>query len=115
MLYILGYIDTMNASEAHPQWRAYVKQFCGEITVDSNTKSALSNSGKALKESSKRQNAKAYISHLCDIYFGETIASLDGATTNGTVKDVKILPYETVNQLYAVRIIVYIYSRHHIL
>ena len=52
-------------------------------------------------------NAEAFLNSLVEQYFGETIASKEGANEDGTIKNVKILPYETPLQLYEVIVIYY--------
>ena len=45
-------------------------------------------------------NAKAYILYLKELFFGEVFADRIGANNDGTTKEVKILPYESVKQVY---------------
>ena len=47
-------------------------------------------------------NAEAFLDRLVIQYFGETIATKEGATRDGAIKQVKVLPYETSKQLYEV-------------
>ena len=49
---------------------------------------------------SKRQNASDYIKDLINIYFGETMPTKESANTQGEIKNIKILPYETVKALF---------------
>lgn len=100
LLYIIGYIDSPNASDANPQWQTYKRLFSGDLTAATNRE--LSASAKEIKKSTKQMNVKSFIQHLVNIYFGETIASHVGANDDGTAKDIKVLPYENLSQLYEV-------------
>ena len=77
----------------------YKALFKGE---DSNLafKSSISSSGKGINKSSKRMHAESYLRTLVSIYFGETFATKEGANEDGTAKDIKILPYESVQQVF---------------
>jgi hypothetical protein len=97
---MIGYIDTPNASDAHPQWQTYKRIMAGNPTA--NTKREVSKSAKGISKSQPRMNAEAFLDSLVAQYFGETIASKEGANEDGTIKTVKILPYETPLQLYEV-------------
>ena len=62
----------------------------------------LKSAMKGVKKTQKAMHAHAFINILCEIYFGETIASHEGANLDGTSRNIKVLPYETVSQLYEV-------------
>ena len=102
---MIGYIDTPNASDANPQWQTYKRIKAGNTTA--STSREASKSAKGIKKSQCRMNAEAFLNSLVEQYFGETIASKEGANEDGTIKNVKILPYETPLQLYEVIVIYY--------
>jgi hypothetical protein len=103
MLYILGYIDTPNASDANPQWIMFKRMKLmlsrGE-TDDKPLQEAWVASQKGIRKSGKWMDAKSFINGLVMDYFGETLPTKEGATLDGEVKEIKILPYETVEQLH---------------
>jgi hypothetical protein len=97
-LFMLGYIDTPNASDANPQWQFFKRVKLG----DANPMLAkeIIESSKGIKKTTKRMDAEGFIKGLMMIYFGETLATMEGATADGDIKDIKILPYESLSQLY---------------
>lgn len=103
LLFILGYIDTPNASDANPQWLMFKRMKLNEsrgVKEDVPLRKAWVASQKGIQKSQKHMDAKGFINGLLLDYFGETIPTKEGATEDGEVKEVKILPYETVDQLY---------------
>ena len=51
-------------------------------------------------------NAEAFLDNLLEIFFGETIATKEGANADGSIKQIKVLPYETPQQLYEVNALI---------
>ena len=103
LLNLIGYIDTPNASDANIQWLVYKRMLTsGATSADEELIKAFKAAAKGTKKTRKAIHAEAYIQSLVEIYFGETIASLDGANSDGTSKNIKVLPYENPSQLYEV-------------
>ena len=101
IMYTVGYIDSSNASDAHPQWKLFKTNYFEAKSPEDLMKVAREYNLKGIRVSRKVAHATAYIVHLRDSYFGEKFASSEGATKDGKVKNVSILPYESVKQLFS--------------
>ena len=99
LLYAIGYIDSPNASDAHPQWQLYKAQFLGKLTP-ALLRQTISQNSKGFRESEKKQHSRSYIEYLASIYFGDTFATKEGAQDDGSMRDIRILPYENAEQLF---------------
>ena len=60
----------------------------------------MNQASKGISDSNKRRNATRYIYMLRDIYFGETMPTKESALKDGTILNVKILPYESIKTLW---------------
>jgi hypothetical protein len=99
MLNILGCIDTPNASDANRVWKAMKAQFTGKTSA-AEINAAIAKSAKETKRSRKWMSAQSFLTWIVEIYFGETLATKEGANNDNSVKNIKILPYEKLAQLY---------------
>ena len=86
------------------QWKLYKRTFLnnGVAPLKDAAAKEFKSAMKGVKKTRKATHAHAFINVLCEIYFGETIASHEGANLDGTSRNIKVLPYETVSQLYEV-------------
>ena len=78
---MLGYITTMNASDANSLWQAHRQKLMGIKKSGGNHDSSTSNtkSGmKAFAKSIKRMNAEAFLRYLRQLYFGEDFVTKEG-------------------------------------
>jgi len=99
MLNILGCIDTPNASDANRLWKAMKAQFTGKTSA-AEINAAIAKSAKETKRSRKWMSVQSFLTWIVEIYFGETLATKEGANNDNPVKNIKILPYEKLAQLY---------------
>lgn len=100
IMYTVGYIDSSNASDAHPQWKLFKMNFFEAQSPEDLMKVARQYNLKGIRVSRKVAHVTAFIVHLRDSYFGEKFATTEGAE-DGKAKNVSILPYESVKQLFA--------------
>jgi len=63
-------------------------------------KKLISEAGKGISMSEKRRSAQNYILYLRELYFGDTIPTKESATADGSILNIKILPYEKVEAVY---------------
>ena len=63
LLYAIGYIDTRNASDAHPQWRLLKAKKLKKITP-AEIKQEMAKNSRGLKETTQFLHAKSYIIEL---------------------------------------------------
>lgn len=99
-LHAIGYIESVNASDACQQYQDFKKRHFGDV---------ITKTPKSSKISRKMLSAKTFIKFLHQQEFGETIPGLEGAD-DGVSKHIRILPFETVTDLHRVSIIYFHYS-----
>ena len=74
-LFMLGYTDTVNASDANSLWQKHRANVLG---IPINTKPKDSKGMKRLAKSPQRNNAEAFIRYLKALYFGDDFVTKEG-------------------------------------
>ena len=74
-LFMLGYTDTLNASDANSLWQKHRAKVLG---IPINTRSKGSTGMKRLAKSPQRNNAEAFIRYLKALYFGDDFVTKEG-------------------------------------
>ena len=71
---MLGYINTLNASDANSLWQA---ERAKRLGISANSKTAVGGMKQGAK-STKRLNAEAYMRYVKVLYFGDDFVTKEG-------------------------------------
>jgi hypothetical protein len=96
---MLGYINTLNASDANSLWQA---ERAKKMGISVYSKAALSATGGMKKgaKSTKRLNAEAYMRYVKVLYFGDDFVTKEGVDKVKTVSNcMKYFPYQINHKL----------------
>lgn len=102
-LVLLGYQTSKNASDAPAQWRAWKKSFLSPFrTLDEARKKEEDEFMAAgdYKFKTKRDFCAAWIEEKAAEVGGDTFASEEGATAEGELKNIEVLPWASRPAFY---------------